>query len=143
MINLFIKEKQSNIILTLGHRSPLNILDVCKRTDIIYAYTLNILKELEEKQIVYSEKSGRERYYRLTDLGKQIYEYLSEFLKNMDSLEYGESKISMEEQKIQEYREKIDALKEQLKKEKLQGSHTSQKLESLLSQLEQIEAQLQ
>jgi chromosome segregation ATPase len=61
----------------------------------------------------------------------------------MDSLEYGKSMISMEEQKIQEYREKIDALKEQLKKEKLQGSHTSQKLESLLSQLEQIEAQLQ
>jgi DNA-binding PadR family transcriptional regulator len=101
------------------------------------------LKELEEKEVVYSEKSGRERYYRLTDLGKQIFEYLSEFIKNMDSLEYGESKISMEEQKIQEYREKIDALKEQLKKEKLQGSHTSQKLESLLSQLEQIEAQLQ
>jgi len=142
MKEIFIKEKQTNIILSLGIKSPQNILDICKKTDIIYAYTLNILKDLEEEDIVYSEKSGRERYYRLTDPGKQIYQYLSEFIKNMDSLEYGEAKMSLEEKKIQEYRDKIDNLKEELKKEKLSGAHTSQKLDVLLDQLEKIEAQL-
>jgi len=142
MKEIFIKEKQTNIILSLGIKSPQNILDICKKTDIIYAYTLNILKDLEEEGIVYSEKSGRERYYRLTDPGKQIYQYLSEFIKNMDSLEYGEAKMSLEEKKIQEYRDKIDNLKEELKKEKLSGVHTSQKLDVLLDQLEKIEAQL-
>ncbi len=142
MKKIFIKEKQTNIILSLGIKSPQNILDICKKTDIIYAYTLNILKDLEEEDIVYSEKSGRERYYRLTDPGKQIYQYLSEFIKNMDSLEYGEAKMSLEEKKIQEYRDKIDNLKEELKKEKLSGAHTSQKLDVLLEQLGKIEAQL-
>jgi len=142
MKEIFIKEKQTNIILSLGIKSPQNILDICKKTDIIYAYTLNILKDLEEEDIVYSEKSGRERYYRLTDPGKQIYQYLSEFIRNMDSLEYGEAKMSLEEKKIQEYRDKIDNLKEELKKEKLSGAHTSQKLDVLLEQLGKIEAQL-
>jgi len=142
MKKLFIKEKQSNIILTLGLRSPQNILDICKKTDIIYAYTLNILKDLEEKKIVYSEKSGRERYYRLTDQGKEIYGYLKEFVSKMDKIEYGEAKVSIEEKKLEEYKKKIDDLKKQLRSENLEGTHSSQKLEALLDQLEQIEAQI-
>ncbi|MHC1604967.1 MAG: winged helix-turn-helix domain-containing protein [Candidatus Methanofastidiosia archaeon] len=139
---MFLKEKPSNIILTLGIKSPQNILSICKKTDIIYAYTLNILKDLEENDIVYSEKSGRERFYRLTDQGKQIYTYLSEFVDNLDKIEFGEARMSVEEKKIEEYRKKIEELRGQLQKEDIEGIHSSQKLGALLEQLEKIETQL-
>jgi len=142
MKELFIKDKQSSIIMSLGVKSPQNILDICKKTEIVYAYTHGILKELENAELVYSEKSGRERYYRLTDKGKEVYQNLSKFMENMDKLEYGQANISLEEQKLLEYKQKIEDLKAQLQGERMKGTHSSQKLDALLDQLTQIEAQL-
>ena len=142
MKELFIKDKQTSIIMSLGMKSPQNILDICKKTEIVYAYTHGILKELENAELVYSEKSGRERFYRLTDIGKEVYQFLSKFMENMDKLEYGQANISLEEQKLLEYKQKIEDLKAQLQGEHMKGTHSSQKLDALLDQLTQIEAQL-
>jgi DNA-binding MarR family transcriptional regulator len=142
MKELFIKDKQASIIMSLGIKSPQNILDICKKTEIVYAYTHGILKELENAELVYSEKSGRERYYRLTDAGKEVYQNLSKFMDNMDKIEYGQANITLEEQKLLEYKQKIEDLKAQLKGERMKGTHSSQKLDALLDQLTQIEAQL-
>ena len=55
-----------------------NVYGLSKLTDTTYSYQFRLLIELEKRELIKSEKSGRERKYIFTEKGKRFRDLLYE-----------------------------------------------------------------
>ncbi len=84
-IGLFMQEKPKNVVVYLKKETkPVYISIISKEVNATYSHTFNILKKLENLNIVSFKQLGRIKLVKLTELGDEVAKtviYLLDFLK--------------------------------------------------------------
>ncbi len=80
MKDIFFQEKGKQILLSLAGGDNQNVSQLTVDTKGTYAHTFNLLKCMEDRGIVSSEKAGRTRYIKLTKKGKKLADLLEKFI---------------------------------------------------------------
>jgi DNA-binding MarR family transcriptional regulator len=79
MQDIFFQEKSKLILLSLAKKRRKSISDVASEVKGSYAHIYNLIKTLENQDIVETEKKGRTKYISLTDKGEKLAETLKDF----------------------------------------------------------------
>ena len=74
-----------NYMRKYGHK--INVIDISRALTITYSHTHRILIALKKKRFVSSEKSGRQRFYCLTEKGEKIAEHCKEIMKVVNGMQ--------------------------------------------------------
>jgi DNA-binding PadR family transcriptional regulator len=81
--SLFLKRKPVKVILNLKENEDNYALEISRNIDTTYPHTINLLQEMEKKSIIFSNKEGRKKIYRLTSKGRKIADDLAEVWESM------------------------------------------------------------
>lgn len=81
---VFLKEKPVKTLVTIRRsRDEIYPSKVSKEVDTTYAHAVKVINQLEEDGLINSEKQGRKKILKLTDLGC---EYADIFIEVLDIL---------------------------------------------------------
>lgn len=79
---IFFKNKPLQAILCLFEANEdYYVLNLSKKINATYAYTLKLLKEFESEGLIYFEKKGNRKHILLTDKGSFLGKKLLEVIK--------------------------------------------------------------
>jgi DNA-binding MarR family transcriptional regulator len=112
--SLFLQEKPRKILVYLKKENKqLYIAMISKNVNATYAHTFNVLKRLENLNLVSFKESGRIKLVKLTELGEEVAKVI---LNLMDLLKLGK----MENELTKVYESEIKGkLREQMDKEQI------------------------
>lgn len=97
MKDIFFQERGKEILLALAKREGQYVTEVVEGTKGTYAHTFNLIRIMEEAEIVEASKQGRRRYITLTPRGREMAALLEQFLVILDG---GESAGGGEKGKV-------------------------------------------
>jgi len=81
----FLKEKPVMALVTLRqNRQEMYGSIVSKKIDTTYAHTIKILAEMEDENLIRSEKKGRKNVLELTEEGKKCADKLVDLMESLD-----------------------------------------------------------
>jgi len=86
IMNLFLHDKPTNIVLKLKDSQGKYASVLSKETDCTYTHTLKILTQLEDYGIVKFEKKGRIKEVKLTPIGADIAHELEGLSRQIERL---------------------------------------------------------
>jgi predicted transcriptional regulator len=77
-MQILIKEKHAKILLALKNQSQSwYISSLARETNTTYVHTCNFISACEKLNLVYSEKHGKIKTVKLTDMGSKVAELLN------------------------------------------------------------------
>ena len=72
-------------LVKLGLNEGINITKLSRKVDVTYSHTINIVMELENRNIIFiKQKNKRERNIFLTQKGQKLFDSLSKFYSLME-----------------------------------------------------------
>ena len=91
ILGFFLQDKPARILLEMAKNERTYPADISKALAATYSHIVRVIQKLEQYGLVESEKEGRTKYVRLTELGQQVAHHLEGLemaLKNVnESLE--------------------------------------------------------
>ncbi len=85
MKNVFFQKKSKEVLLNLEESSTSSITDVSRAINGTYAHTFNIIRDLEELNIIKSKKDGRTKFVTLTEKGEELAKLMRSFQEILQS----------------------------------------------------------
>ncbi len=81
-MNVLLHEKPVKMILGIRNNGGSSYTTrIAKYADCTYSHTMKIVDFLEEKGLIQSEKQGRTRYIKLTNIGEEVADLLDELVR--------------------------------------------------------------
>ncbi|MFQ6050624.1 MAG: hypothetical protein ACE5K4_02920 [Candidatus Hydrothermarchaeota archaeon] len=105
----FLVEKPCKLLLAIESEKKTYVHELSKEIDTTYAYTLNLVQELEKDGFLISEKIGRKKYVKLTEKGLNVSSRLKDFLNEI------EEKPKEIDLKLKKYDEALERLSAEIK----------------------------
>lgn len=84
MKDIFFQEKGKAILLVLAGRDGQYVTEVAEGTKGTYAHTFNLIRIMEEAEVVEASKQGRVRYITLTPRGREMAALVERFCALLD-----------------------------------------------------------
>jgi len=87
ILSFFLQDKPARILLEMTRNDRTYPADISKALAATYSHIVRVIQKLEEYGLVESEKEGRTKYIKLTELGQQVAHHLEGLemtLKNMN-----------------------------------------------------------
>jgi DNA-binding MarR family transcriptional regulator len=87
ILSFFLQDKPARILLEMTKQERTYPADISKALAATYSHIVRVIQKLEEFGLVESEKEGRTKYIKLTELGQQVAHHLEGLemaLKNID-----------------------------------------------------------
>lgn len=82
--DLFLHSKPAKILVQLNNPTKENYASkIAKNVDCTYSHAVRTIQNLEDYDLIESEKKGRKKELKLTDEGREIAETLSELLHQL------------------------------------------------------------
>ncbi len=122
----FLVEKPCKLLLAVESENNAYVHVLSREIDTTYAYTLNLVQELEKLGFLNSEKIGRKKYVKLTEKGINITNKLKEFLNELEEREIPKE-IDL---KLKKYDEALERLSTEIK-----GKTLSKKQKAIVARL--------
>jgi len=76
ILSFFLQDKPARILLEMGKSDRTYPADISKALAATYSHIVRVIQKLEEFGLVESEKEGRTKYIKLTELGQQVAHHL-------------------------------------------------------------------
>lgn len=139
---LFFNRKTVEILLAmLDDEKPRYPKVIAEEVDSMYPHVYNILKELEEVNLIESYKEGRIRYIRLTSEGKKISVQFKELYSELEKYQqkFSEDRSREDAIAMAKFKEGIKSIEYRLLSEKLDKKDSFRevlKLSKLRTELE-------
>jgi len=89
ILGFFLQDKPARILLEMTKDKRTYPADVSKALAATYSHIVRVIQKLEEYGLVESEKEGRTKFIKLTELGQQVANHLQGLqmaLKNVNEL---------------------------------------------------------
>lgn len=82
-MDIFVKNVPVDVMIELGTKKlssdgEKTSSDISSSIDVTYSHVIKVVKELEKKGLVITEKKGRKKIIELTDKGKEVSDNLRE-----------------------------------------------------------------
>lgn len=86
ILNLFLHDKPTGIIMSLKDSTGKYASVLSKETDCTYTHTLKILTQMQKLNMVEFEKKGRIKFVRLTETGSDIAHEIEGLVRQLERL---------------------------------------------------------
>ncbi len=139
---LFFNRKTVEILLAmLDDEKPRYPKVIAEEVDSMYPHVFNILKELEDVDLIESYKEGRIRYIRLTSEGKKISIKFKDIYSELETFQqkFSESREREDAIAMSRFRDNLNSIEYRLLSEKLDKKESFRevlKLSKLRTELE-------
>jgi len=104
ILSFFLQDKPARILLEMSKNKRTYPADISKALAATYSHIVRVIQKLEEFELIESEKEGRTKYIKLTELGQQVAHHL-------EGLEMALRNVNEETQKKGRKAEKLETEK--------------------------------
>ncbi len=97
LLKFFLQDKPAGVLLAMSKNEKSYPADISKSLAATYSHIVRVIQKLERYGLVESEKEGRTKYIRLTDLGQQVAHHLEGLemtLKNIHHEDKSNEKVA-------------------------------------------------
>ncbi len=100
MLSFFLQDKPARILLEMTKDERTYPADVSKALAATYSHIVRVIQKLEEYGLVSSEKEGRTKYIKLTELGQQVAHHLQGLEMTLKNLQEEAKKKGRKAEKL-------------------------------------------
>jgi len=100
MLSFFLQDKPARILLEMTKDDRTYPADVSKALAATYSHIVRVIQKLEEYGLVSSEKEGRTKYIKLTEIGQQVAHHLQGLEMTLKNLQEEAKKKGRKAEKL-------------------------------------------
>lgn len=135
MNDIFFQTVSKKILLSLATTGESYVSKIANEIEGTYAHTFNVIKKLEQLEVIRSKKKGRTKYIRLTPKGEILASIINDFeetlkQKKVKKLEKT-TKTYQTLLKLSKYKDSLDLMLKNLKNKKISRKEVGNKSRAL------------
>lgn len=101
ILGFFLQDKPARILLEMTKAERTYPADISKALAATYSHIVRVIQKLEEYGLVESEKEGRTKYIKLTEMGQQVAHHLEGLEMTLKNLQEEAEKKGRKAEKLE------------------------------------------